>query len=771
MCAYESLTVRHIKMLSKSQDGTMRCICAKGNGKKTVIVTGYDLPTTPGIFYKVYGTSGVSKKGNAFFDSYISEICPPKDEKSFIAYMGTLRVGVGSSRASLAYHALGRANAYKTLVDDPKVIHKVEGIPQKLANKIEKRIILLKVRNLLLWKFGGAGSLFTPQKAWAVARKLGLESMEQVNKNPYLLCRLTGLGFRTVDQMARSSLKGVCCNHVYRLNCAVRYTLVAAESQGHVCLPEDVLAERVVKVCNYRNSGFANITVDVARVAIQSLLEKLYIRKTGNMVYRCERYNEERNMAAQIVHLLRSPVRYADKVRLNIHEVLSQYMEQNDIKLAPKQEEAVLSAFTHPVSIVTGGPGTGKTTLVKAILAMDRYILGEASNPLLLAPTGRAARRLSETSVHSASTVHSAIGYRGDDGKDVDASTLNPSVIIVDEVSMLDQTVAAILISKIEVGTRLVLVGDADQLPSVGAGNVLAELIASNVVPTTRLETIFRQTGGEENPIVINAKKINEGETELAYSDRFMKKQISDSEKMLQYLCRSYVATVKAYGLDSVILLVPYRSAKTTKVCTEELNRRVQAMLNPLKEGEPYLRNSTGIYHAGDLVMHLKNSYDVQNGDIGVVECVAKQPGTEIIMTVDYGDFKKSYTQDNIAEICHAFACTIHKAQGAEYRFVLMGLNKEHSFLLQRNLIYTGITRATSKVCLVGDIEGQDSAVVKSILNDKADVRYSMLGLRIQSGWRDFLNHSQYEQGREEKPEQAQEEFHQETFDSMSQAC
>ena len=749
----------------------MRCICAKGNGKKTVIVTGYDLPTTPGIFYKVYGKSGVSKKGNAFFDSYISEICPPKDEKSFIAYMGTLRVGVGSSRASLVYNALGRANAYKTLVDDPKVIHQVEGIPQKLANKIEKRITLLKVRNLLLWKFGGAGSLFTPQKAWAVAKRLGLESMEQVNKNPYLLCRLTGLGFQTVDQMARSSLKGVCCNHVYRLNCAVRYALVAAESQGHVCLPEDVLAERVVKVCNYRNSGFANITVDVARVAISSLLDKLYIRKTGNMVYRCERYNEERNMAAQIVHLLRSPVRYADKVRLSIHEVLSQYMEQNDIKLAPKQEEAVLSAFTHPVSIVTGGPGTGKTTLVKAILAMDKFILGEASNPLLLAPTGRAARRLFETSGHPASTVHSAIGYRGDDGKDVDASTLNPSVIIVDEVSMLDQTVAAILISKIEVGTRLVLVGDADQLPSVGAGNVLAELIASDVVPTTRLETIFRQSGGEENPIVINAKKINEGQTELAYSDRFMKKQIADSEKMVQYLCRSYVATVKAYGLDSVILLVPYRSAKTTKVCTEELNRRVQEMLNPLKEGEPYLRNSTGIYHTGDLVMHLKNSYDVQNGDIGVVECVTKQPGMDITMTVDYGDFKKSYTQDNIAELCHAFACTIHKAQGAEYRFVLMGLSKEHSFLLQRNLLYTGITRATSKVCLVGDIEGQDSAVVKSILNDKADIRYSMLGLRIQSGWRDYINHRQYEQGREEKPERAQEEFYQETFDSVSQAC
>ena len=461
----------------------MRCICAKGNGKKTVIVTGYDLPTTRAFSIRYMESPASARKGMHSLIPIFRRSALRRMKNPSSPIWGTLRVGVGSSRASLVYNALGRANAYKTLVDDPKVIHQVEGIPQKLAKKIEKRITLLKVRNLLLWKFGGAGSLFTPQKAWAVAKRLGLESMEQVNKNPYLLCRLTGLSFRTVDQMARSSLKGACCNHVYRLNCAVRYALVAAESQGHVCLPEDVLAERVVKVCNYRNSGFANITVDVARVAIQSLLDKLYIRKTGNMVYRCERYNEERNMAAQIVHLLRSPVRYADKVRLSIHEVLSQYMEQNDIKLAPKQEEAVLSAFTHPVSIVTGGPGTGKTTLVKAILAMDKFILGEASNPLLLAPTGRATRRLFETSGHPASTVHSAIGYRGDDGKDVDASTLNPSVIIVDEVSMLDQTVAAILISKIEVGTRLVLVGDADQLPSVGAGNVLAELIASDVVP------------------------------------------------------------------------------------------------------------------------------------------------------------------------------------------------------------------------------------------------------------------------------------------------
>lgn len=769
MCAYESITVRHLKKRSTLQDGTMCCICVKKGTNKTVVVTGHDLPTSKDLFYTVYGRSGVSKKGNAFFDAYIVEVCPPKDQKTFVAYMGSLRVGVGSSRASLIYDTLGE-DAYNALQNDPKVIHSVNGIPKKLADRIEKKITIIKIRNLLLWKFGGAGSAFTPQKAWSVAKKLGLESMELINKNPYLLCRLTGLSFQTVDQMARATMDGVCGNHAFRLYCAVRCALVAAESQGHVCLPEDVLAERVMKLCNYRNSGFADISMIVAQVAIKSLLNKMLIRKTGNMVYRCERYLEERKMAAQIVHLMRSPVRNEERVRLNINEVLNQYMEQNDIQLAPQQEKAVLNAFVNPVSIVTGGPGTGKTTLVKAILAMDKFILGDASNPMLLAPTGRAARRLCETSGHSASTVHSAIGYRGDDEGEVDGITLNPSLIIVDEVSMLDQTVAAILISKIEVGTRLVLVGDADQLPSVGAGNVLAELIASKVIPTTRLETIFRQTGGEENPIVVNAKKINEGETDLVYSDRFMKVQISDSERMIQYLCKAYVNTVKEYGIDSVIMLVPYRSSKTTKICTEELNRRVQSILNPLQDGEAHLRNATGVYHAGDLVMHLKNSEDAQNGDIGIVESVVKAQSNETVMTVDFGDFKKDYTQENIMDLCHAYACTIHKAQGAEYRFVLMGLSLEHSFLLQRNLLYTGITRATSKVCLVGNLEGRGSALEKSILNNKADVRYSMLGLRIQSGWREYLNKKQNENVQEESSGTVSEHFQQETLYSVSQA-
>jgi len=477
----------------------------------------------------------------------------------------------------------------------------------------------------------------------------------------------------------------------------------------------------------------------------QMITEKK-IYKTNGMFFRRSRYHEERLLAEGIVRLMRSPVTNARYAQFSLNNFLEQYMQENGIRFAPDQKTAIINAFLNPVSIVTGGPGTGKTTLTKAILALDKVISGNKSNPLLLAPTGRAAKRLSEATGHNAQTVHSAIRYFGEkaapEGLAPQSKGLfsEASLIIVDEASMLDQMIASWMIQIIPSGTRLVFVGDSDQLPSVGAGNVLHEMIVSNVVPVTRLNVIFRQNG--VSPIVANAAKIHEGKHDLTYNRDFKSFDIDSEAGQVYKAVEFYVKCFNYYGADNVMMLCPYRNSKFTKVNTSELNRQIQHQVNPVKEGELSMSSRRNIFHANDRVIQLKNVDCVLNGDVGIVteviDTIDENDSSKVSrkLTVDFGmGITREYTEDMLNELDLAYCNTVHKSQGSEYPVVILVLSNKHQALLQRNLVYTAITRATKNVALIGDINGINSALGKAIDNTKSGERHTTLSKRLSDCW------------------------------------
>lgn len=357
--------------------------------------------------------------------------------------------------------------------------------------------------------------------------------------------------------------------------------------------------------------------------------------------------------------------------------------------------------------------------------------------------TGRAAKRLAESTGRSAQTIHSAIRYTGEKHmpdflSTEDSPFQGASIIIVDEASMLDQMIASWFVQLVPEGARVVFAGDADQLPSVGAGDVLHEMICSGVIPVTRLQVIFRQKG--ENLIVTNAMKIHQGDTALSYDAGFQSTDTPVDTEQVAQAVDTYVRCYQEQGAENVMLLCSYKNPKNTIVNTGELNRLIQEKMNPIQEEQLVMKRGHVAFHAGDRVMQLKNKEDVLNGDVGIVDSIHRVVDEEdsssyhLVMTVEFSEgIFRDYSRDMLDELDLAYASTVHKSQGSEYPTVILVLSNKHRALLQRNLVYTAITRATQNVTLIGDITGQKSALATAIRNVDAASRYSLLSMRLQA--------------------------------------
>lgn len=501
------------------------------------------------------------------------------------------------------------------------------------------------------------------------------------------------------------------------MDAGIYFTLEQVIQSGHVCIPETLLRNESTKMLE--------ISGEFVEVRLKRLIERqlLNVEDVGGetLVYPDFLYHAEKGVAQRLKEL-RSE---AKPIAKGIAEgILRDWQTRSHLELAAAQEDAVALALSEGVMVLTGGPGTGKTTTIKGILEV---LEGAGLKVAMAAPTGRAAKRLAETSGREAVTIHRLLEVEPSAGgmKFVknDSSPLEVDVVIIDESSMLDMTLSYHLLQALPRGCRLILAGDADQLPSVGAGAVLNDIIRSEVVATVRLVEIFRQA--EESAIIRNAHLINRGIVpnfdNVEFSGSFMEEQEDVVDKIVK-LCQEELVAEGYHPMRDVQVLSPMHRQP---VGVANLNQQLQLALNPPGEGDLEVRYGPMHFRVGDKVMQTKNNYEkkVFNGDIGRVWTLKQGE-----MTVRYPDIDVTYEAGQLDELTLAYAMSVHKSQGSEYPVVILPLVTGHAIMLQRNLLYTAVTRAKERVIIVGN----KRALQIAVRSDRSRRRYSLLTERLR---------------------------------------
>ena len=465
--------------------------------------------------------------------------------------------------------------------------------------------------------------------------------------------------------------------------------------------------------------------MDVYNVLYGLVQERHLIYEDGAL-YLAKYYGFECSVAKRLTTLLLQK----DHAPANLGKLIREAQKDLAITLSQKQEEAVLKAFQNRVSIITGGPGTGKTTVQKVLLYLNEKIKG--GRVLLTAPTGRASRRMSEsTGLSGAKTIHSALGIRSDDDGE-EGEMLKADFIIADEFTMADMALACRFFRHVEDGARLVIVGDANQLPSVGPGNVFRELIRSGVIPTTELDMVFRQK--DTSRIPVNAQKMLRGETSLEYGDDFAFYPASDADTCADAVADLYGNLVKKYGVENVQVLSPFR--KRSPAGVNALNERLWNMVNPRTAATKEIQAGGQTYRKGDKVIHMKNKDGISNGDIGFITDIVEDEDSGKTARIDFGDGRiAEYGANELEMVEHSYATTIHKSQGSEYRVVIIPWLTAFYVMLRRNILYTAVTRAREKVIIVGS----KRAVCMAIDNDECTWRNTRLGERLQNEYNERM--------------------------------
>ncbi|MEO1272079.1 MAG: ATP-dependent RecD-like DNA helicase, partial [Myxococcota bacterium] len=574
----------------------------------------------------------------------------------------------------------------------------------------------------------------TPVYATKIYKTYGDDAIARVQNNPYGLARdVYGIGFKLADRVAEHM--GIQGSDPRRVRAGIQHVLSEAQSEGHLYLPVDELYTRA--------SSYLRVGRDHIVAALESLVQDEEAihepvtaeedpRGQGHVaVYTRPSWDAEMQCVRQLNRLLGPELSDEPMTQDAIEDLMDEAEEELGLELAAQQRDAIAAAAQHRVLVITGGPGTGKTTIVQAICSLCDE---QEWTIALAAPTGRAARRLTETTKRPAQTLHRLLEFSfqaGGFGRNQD-NPLQGNVIIVDEASMIDIHLMRSLLRAVPSGSRLILVGDVDQLPSVGPGNVLSDLIRSGVIPVCRLTEVFRQAA--QSAIVRNAHAINKGRypdtqrpKDITQTDFFLIPARSPEDVLAKTLKVVTERLEPAFGFDpstDVQVISPMRRGI---VGCERLNHELQTHLNPSQE--QMIQRGQRVFKVGDRVMQIRNNYDknVFNGDIGHVSGIA--PGAEdepgLIVKMDEHDIR--YELDELDELQLAYAITAHKSQGSEYPVVVIALATAHYVMLERNLLYTALTRAR-KLAVVVTME---KALSRAVKNVSARVRYTRLASRL----------------------------------------
>ncbi len=661
------------------------------------------------------------------------QVCAPEDIISIERYLGSGAIrGIGIALASRIVRKF-KGDTFRIMEEEPERLAEVKGISENKAREIGRQVTEKKeMREAVMFLQQYGISLKLSVKIY---RTYGMAIYGIIRENPYKLADdIDGIGFRIADEIAAKV--GIRTDSDFRLRSGILYTLTTAAQEGHTFLPKEELEKRAEALLGVEKEQleihFVNLVMDRKVILCQQGEE--------TCLYAAPYYYTEAH-AAEMLQALNLDYAISQK---ELEKTIASIEEDIGITLDPLQAEGIKAAAAHGLVVITGGPGTGKTTTLNAMI---RYFEKEKMDILLAAPTGRAAKRMSETTGYRARTIHRLLevsgGLDGDGtfGRD-ESNPLETDVVIIDEVSMVDIHLMYSLLKAVVPGTRLILVGDQDQLPSVGPGSVLRDIIASEQFPVVRLNHIFRQA--EESDIIVNAHKINRGE-EVAMDNRrdffFLKRY--DAEEIIGVML--YLIQKKLPGFvdarpEDIQVLTPMRKGLLR---VERLNQVLQEYLNPPSPEKKEKELGGILFREGDKVMQIKNNYQLEwevrgrynipiekgmgifNGDMGVVRKI--EPFSEI-MTVEFDEGRMvDYSFKDTEELEHAYAITIHKSQGSEYPAVILPLLGGPRPLMTRNLLYTAVTRARKCVTLVGS----DVTFQAMIQNKNEKQRYSGLIYRL----------------------------------------
>lgn len=637
--------------------------------------------------------------------------------------------GIEKFLASGAINGIGPAMAKKIVAEfgektleiiakSPNELLKVPGIGKKTAEKISTSYLeQSELTEIMVWLENHGISNTYAGKIFA---KYGSFAIDIMEKDIYRLFQdIEGIGFLTADKLAFNL--GIQRDDKRRIISGIDYALMQLCNNGHCCIPEMALVDKTAKILQVNNQIIFTILKE--RIDNGSLNTEVVGGET--LIYPPYLYYAEKKVATRLLQLQQATEPLSED---NLSLFIKVWEKDNQIQLAQKQKEAIKACLHHGVLVLTGGPGTGKTTVIKGILSI---LKAQGLKIRLAAPTGRAAKRLSETTEQKALTIHrllEANNLAQDDNlqlgfsKDID-DQLDADVIILDEVSMVDIVLMHHFLNAVPDGCRIILVGDTDQLPAVGPGSVLKDIIRSQKIPAIRLDEIFRQA--QTSMIIQNAHIINAGrlpDLRKQYSD-FVFYELNDDTSITQKILDLCTKDLPHESFD-VLKDVQVLSPMHRFLCgVENLNLMLQEQLNP-KKNQDELKYSSQTFRVGDKVMHIRNNYqkNVFNGDIGFIQDINNEK-----LTVDYFDHIVTYEKNELNELTLAYASSVHKSQGSEYKVVIIPLSTSHYIMLQRNLLYTAITRAKQKVIIIGS----KKALMTAIQSNRTQKRYTLLAERL----------------------------------------
>ena len=700
------------------RDGDSSFTVARFNtAKEPVTIVGELVGINEGMPLRLRGKWVNDKKFGRQFRVETYQLRSPETLVGIERFLGSgLIPGIGPAMAKRIVEKFG-LETLAVIDREPQRLTEVIGIGTARAKQVADAFASQRhVQDVMVFLRGhGVSAAFAAR----IVKRYGKDAINVVRQNPYRLAHeVWGIGFRTADQIAASL--GMAKDAPERLEAGLLHALETSREDGHLHLPDDELVTRAAELLTVDATG---LPPRLAALEARHLVVREVLGHRGPCTALPELHDAEVESAQRLADIIRTPARPS---ALDIHAAIGAFESVTGVTLATQQRRAVEAALTDKCVVITGGPGVGKTTIVKAIVHLAKLVRRRVA---LAAPTGRAAKRLSESAVAEASTIHRLLEYQPHEGgfqRDAD-NPLDADLLVIDEASMLDAVLFRAVLAALRPGAQLVLVGDVDQLPSVGAGAVLDDVIASDTAIVIRLTEIFRQAA--ESQIVVSAHQINHGEVP----------DLGNTQSDFFFIARDEPETARAtivelvaeriptrFGFDPIGQIQVLAPMHRGELGTAAINRALQERLNT--GTGPELTHGEHAFHARDKVMQLRNDYDrnVFNGDIGVIDGLDLDAGT---LRVDFDGRIVVYERAELDQLVHAYAVSVHKAQGSEYPAVVIPLATQHYMMLQRSLLYTAVARGKKLVVIVGSRR----AVALAVGNADSKRRYTWLAERLRT--------------------------------------
>lgn len=680
---------------------------------------GMELPTGDGLDLDLEGEWKQGPYGIQYSVSGF-HIQMPTTKEGIQSYLSSdLIRGIGPVTAEEIVNRFG-TETFQVLEQTPEKLLDIRGITEERLEEILDGYHKSRDLRELMVYLAPLG--VTSHKLAMIQEHFGRAAIGVIKNNPFRLCEIKGFGFLTVDPIAMKS-QGFRPDDPFRIKAAIAHVMKEAETAGHLYLSGREIVEAAGRLLNHNCRAEDRVSDRAVKDAGNEMVheENGLVADIGG-IYSQKSFRAETRAAENLMMLCEQ-----EGMCKNVGHFLDRVQGREEIVLSGTQRLAVLRVFENPVSIITGGPGRGKTTIIRVIIAMQEA-LDQDAMILLCAPTGKARRKMYESTGYPAMTIHKAVGLTGEEGEEAwnGSGVMEDDLIIADEFSMVDMYLADKLFSCIKRGARLVMVGDKDQIEPVGPGNVFKEMVDSGVIPVTTLDECFRQEEG--STVISNAERINHNQTSLLYDDTFQFYPAKDAADAAEIIKEIYTKEWKAChkDLDKIQVLSPLR--KGTEAGSDALNRLLREIVNPRRRGRPELVNGKTVYRQGDKVMQTKNNDEVSNGDTGEVLNIYRKEGQDVIR-VDFGEERVlEYTGKEFLPLTHAYAMSVHKSQGSQYPVVILPVLSCFRRMLRRNILYTAVTRAQEKVIIVGSKQ----AVMQAIRTDHVSKRNTRFGLRLR---------------------------------------